>query len=334
VPATRKLDPAVGVIAVDRLSKRFGTIQAVDDLSFTVQPGRVTGFLGPNGAGKTTTLRVLLGLARPDAGTATIGGRRYHDLPHPASVVGAALEAASFHPGRTARDHLRVYAPQVGVRDTRCDEVLEIVGLTSVANRRVGGFSMGMRQRLGLAATLLGDPQVLALDEPANGLDPEGIVWLRTFLRFLAGEGRTVVISSHVLSEVEQTVDDTVIISRGRLVHASPLSELSSKAEASVRVTSPDDAALRVMIDDHGWGPLTTYPTPREAVIAGGPDAAQVGAAAFVARVELHDLSTHRVSLEDIFLQLTRDAVADDPAGDGPPGMPGVAGTAARGGTR
>jgi len=314
VPRTTKLDPADGVIAIDRLSKRFGKIQAVDDLSFTVQPGRVTGFLGPNGAGKTTTLRVLLGLARQDAGTATIGGRRYHDLRHPASVVGAALEAASFHPGRTARDHLRVYAPQVGVADKRCDEVLELVGLTSVAHRRVGGFSMGMRQRLGLAATLLGDPQVLALDEPANGLDPEGVVWLRTFLRFLASEGRTVVISSHVLSEVEQTVDDTVIISRGRLVHASSLSELSSKAEASVRLTSPDDAALRAMIEDHGWDPITTYPEPHRAVIAGGPDAAQVGAAAFVARVELHDLSTHRVSLEDVFLQLTRDAVAADPA--------------------
>ena len=332
--ATRKLDPADGVIVIDRLSKRFGKVQAVDDLSFTVQPGRVTGFLGPNGAGKTTTLRVLLGLARQDAGTATIGGRRYHDLPHPAGVVGAALEAASFHPGRTARDHLRVYAPQVGVRDKRCDEVLDIVGLSSVAHRRVGGFSMGMRQRLGLAATLLGDPQVLALDEPANGLDPEGVVWLRTFLRFLASEGRTVMISSHVLSEVEQTVDDTVIISHGRLVHASPLSELSSKAEASVRLTSPDDAALRAMIDDHDWSAIATYPAPHQAVITGGPDAAQVGAAAFVARVELHDLSTHRVSLEDIFLQLTRDAVADGPADDGTAGTPGVADAEATGAAR
>ena len=314
MPATTKLDATDGVIAVEHLSKHFGKVRAVDDLSFTVHPGRVTGFLGPNGAGKTTTLRILLGLVRQDAGTVTIGGRRYHDLRHPASVVGATLEAANFHPGRTARDHLRVYAPQVGVPDKRCDEVLEIVGLTTVAHRRVGGFSMGMRQRLGLAATLLGDPQVLALDEPANGLDPEGVVWLRTFLRFLASEGRTIVISSHVLSEVEQTVDDTVIISRGRLVHASPLSELASKAEASVRVTSPDDAALRTMIEDHGWQPVTTYPSPHQAVIAGGPDAAQVGAAAFVARVELHALSTHHVSLEDVFLQLTRDAAEGDPA--------------------
>src|SRR5665647_1718671 len=216
-----------GVVVVDHLSKSFGPVQAVDDLSFEVGPGKVTGFLGPNGAGKTTTLRMLLGLVTPTAGTAPLGGHRYHDLSRPGHVVGAALEAASFHPGRSARDHLRVYAPQVGVSTRRCDEVLELVGMSDAADRRVGGFSMGMRQRLGLAATLLGDPKVLLLDEPANGLDPEGIAWLRALLRHLAREGRTVLVSSHVLSEVQQTVDDVIIIAKGRLVHASSLADLA-----------------------------------------------------------------------------------------------------------
>ncbi len=222
--------PEAGIVEVVGLTKRFGPVHAVTDLSFTVVPGRVTGFLGPNGAGKTTTLRMLLGLATPDAGTATIGGHPYAQRAHPMRSVGAALEASSFHPGRTARDHLRVYAPQVGVGDARCDEVLATVGLTEAADRRTGGFSMGMRQRLALATTLLGDPQVLLLDEPANGLDPEGIAWLRQFLRYLAAQGRTVLVSSHVLSEVEQTVDDVVIIARGRLVHASSLAQLEAMA--------------------------------------------------------------------------------------------------------
>nr|WP_237728178.1 ABC transporter ATP-binding protein [Cellulomonas sp. APG4] len=291
------------------MSKSFGPVRAVEDLSFTVGPGRVTGFLGPNGAGKTTTLRMLLGLVRPSAGTATIGGRRYAELERPASTVGAALEAASFHPGRTARDHLRVYAPQVGVTDARCDEVLEIVGLAGVAGRRVGGFSLGMRQRLGLATTLLGDPRVLILDEPANGLDPEGIAWLRGFLRHLAAEGRTVLVSSHVLSEVQQTVDDVVIIARGRLAHASSLADLAALAERTVRVTSPDDAGLRRLVAER-------WPDQAEAVVASPAGtgasaelrdmpAAAIGAAAFAAGVELHELATRDVGLEDIFLGLT-----------------------------
>ncbi|MCU1431967.1 MAG: transporter ATP-binding protein [Actinotalea sp.] len=309
-------EPTAGTVSVEHLSKRFGLVQAVDDLSFTVRPGRVTGFLGPNGAGKTTTLRMLLGLVRPSAGTATIGGRHYADLPRPQSVVGAALEAASFHPGRTARDHLRVYAPQVGVPDARCDEVLAMVGLADVAGRRAGGFSLGMRQRLGLATTLLGDPQVLVLDEPANGLDPEGIAWLRGFLRHLAGEGRTVLVSSHVLSEVQQTVDDVVIIARGRLVHASSLAELAALAGSSVRVASPDVAGLARLVGQRWPGQVQADPAQADPAQAGtvvlrDVDAASVGAAAFAAGVELHELTRRDVGLEDLFLQLTGDGAPD-----------------------
>lgn len=298
--------PDAGIVEVVGLSKAFGAVRAVDDLSFTVLPGRVTGFLGPNGAGKTTTLRLLLGLATPDAGTATIGGRRYAEIPRPARLVGAALEAASFHPGRTARDHLRVYAPQVGVDDARCDEVLAMVGMTAAADRRAGGFSMGMRQRLALATTLLGDPQVLLLDEPANGLDPEGIAWLRQFLRYLAAQGRTVLVSSHVLSEVEQTVDDVVIIARGRLVHASSLAALEAMARPATRITSPDAAALAALVAESGWAATTVFASPTTAVVHDrlGPE---VGAAAFARGVQLHELSPAGTSLESLFLQLTAD---------------------------
>jgi ABC-2 type transport system ATP-binding protein len=237
--------------------------------------------------------------------------------------VGAALEAASFHPGRTARDHLRVYAPQIGVDDRRCHEVLAQVGLDDAAGRRVGGFSMGMRQRLALATTLLGDPQVLLLDEPANGLDPEGIAWLRQFLRFLAAQGRTVLVSSHVLSEVEQTVDDVVIIARGRLVHASSLAQLEAMARPAVRVTSPDVAGLRALIDQMGWTPATRFDAPGTAVVF-DHHPPEVGAAAFVRGLELHELTPAGTSLEALFLQLTADPVG------GPPGA-GPAGAAAPG---
>ncbi len=301
--------PEVGVVEVVGLSKSFGSVRAVDDLSFTVQPGRVTGFLGPNGAGKTTTLRLLLGLAAPDAGTATIGGRSYVELDRPTRVVGASLEAASFHPGRTARDHLRVYAPQVGADDARCDEVLALVGLSEAAHRRAGGFSMGMRQRLALAATLLGDPQVLLLDEPANGLDPEGIAWLRQFMRYLAGQGRTVLVSSHVLSEVEQTVDDVVIISRGRLVHASSLADLEALVRPATRVSSPDAAGLAALVAESGWTDRTTCLGPGTAVVhdVRGP---QVGSAAFARGLELHELSPGGPRLEALLLLLTGDQPA------------------------
>jgi len=210
------------------LTKHFGAIEAVDDLSFDVPAGRVTGFLGPNGAGKTTTLRMLLGLVAPTSGQGLVGGRRYQDLDRPRSVVGAAVEGMAAHPGRRARDHLAVLAGPAGASRQRVDTVLEQVGLSEDQHRRVGGFSLGMRQRLGLASALLGDPRYLVLDEPANGLDPAGMAWLRRLLRELAAEGRTVLVSSHVLSEVAQTADDVVIINAGRLRFAGPLSELDS----------------------------------------------------------------------------------------------------------
>jgi ABC-2 type transport system ATP-binding protein len=302
-----------GVVRVEHLTKHFGAVRAVEDLSFSVRPGRVTGFLGPNGAGKTTTLRMLLGLVRPTSGTATIGGRRYAEIVRPASVVGAAIEASGFHPGRTARDHLRVLAPQVGVPEGRAEEVLALVGLADVADRRVGGFSLGMRQRLSLATTLIGDPRVLLLDEPANGLDPEGIVWLRGFLQHLAAQGRTVLISSHVLAEVQQTVDDVVIITRGRLVMAAPLAELAATSGPAVVVRSPDGPALRRLVADQGW---TTAPADStEAGVDGlavvrGASPSEVGAAAFAAGVELHELSLREAGLERTFLELTETEAA------------------------
>jgi ABC-2 type transport system ATP-binding protein len=310
--------PEAGIVDVVGLTKRFGPVQAVTDLTFTVAPGRVTGFLGPNGAGKTTTLRMLLGLATPDAGTATIGGQAYAARSQPARVVGAALEASSFHPGRTARDHLRVYAPQVGVGDARCDEVLAIVGLSEAADRRTGGFSMGMRQRLALATTLLGDPQVLLLDEPANGLDPEGIAWLRQFLRYLAAQGRTVLVSSHVLSEVEQTVDDVVIIARGRLVHASSLAQLEAMARPAVRISSPDAAGLAALVAEKGWAPTAAFDSPSTAVLF-DRHCAEVGDAAYARGLALHELTPAGTSLEALFLQLTADPT-DHPGA--PPGAP------------
>ncbi len=313
-----------GLVSVQHLSKSFGTVRAVEDLTFEIGPGRVTGFLGPNGAGKTTTLRMLLGLVAPTSGTATIDGRRYADLRHPGRVVGAALEASSFHPGRTARDHLRVLAPQVGVPTKRCDEVLELVGLKDAARRRAGGFSLGMRQRLGLAATLLGDPKVLLLDEPANGLDPQGIAWLRSLLRYLAAEGRTVLVSSHVLSEVQQTVDDVVIIAKGRLVHASPLPELEALARSqglarrTTVLASPDAAGVTRLAEARWPGRATPVPGRPGALLLQDVDAAEAGAAAFAAGLEVHELVPGVLNLEEVFLRLTG-------AGTDAPTAPGVA---------
>ena len=289
-------------VEIRGLTKTFGAVRAVDGLDMVVRPGAVTGFLGPNGAGKTTTFRMLLGLVAPDAGAALVGGHRYADLAHPTTVVGAALESASFHPGRTARDHLRTYAPYAGVDDRRCDEVLAQVGLTEAAGRRVGGFSAGMRQRLALAAALLGDPQVLVLDEPANGLDPEGIVWLRTFLRHLAHErGRTILISSHVLGEVQASVDDVVVIARGRLVHESSLDDLVALASPRVRVASPNPAGFAALASEHGW---SAEPVGNDLVLSGGT-CAEVGAAAYREGLEIHGLAEEGGSLEDVFLRLT-----------------------------
>jgi ABC-2 type transport system ATP-binding protein len=218
-------------ISVQSLTKRFGAVTAVQDLTFAVPPGRVTGFLGPNGAGKTTTLRMLLGLVRPTAGRALIGGRAYHEISAPRRAVGAVLEATGFHPGRRGRDHLRIAARSARLPDARVDEVVKQVGLDDAADRRVGGYSLGMRQRLGLATALLGDPAALILDEPGNGLDPAGLAWLRDLLRGLAAQGRTVIVSSHVLSEVAQTADHVVIVNRGRLSYAGPLDELGTGKE-------------------------------------------------------------------------------------------------------
>jgi ABC-2 type transport system ATP-binding protein len=297
-------------MVVEGLSKRFGTIAAVDDLSFTVRPGAVTGFLGPNGAGKTTTLRMMLGLTVPSSGTSRIGDRPYAEHPTPARVVGAALEASSFHPGRTGLGHLEVYAAQVGASKARCHELLELTGIAEAADRRVGGYSMGMRQRLGLATALLGDPPAIVLDEPANGLDPEGIVWMRKLLRHFATEGRTVLVSSHVLGEVQSTVDDVVVIAKGRLVHASSLADLAALADVETYVVSPDAEGLRRVCEQHGWAAEREGTGVRIAAV----DAAEVGRAAHAAGLELHQLATRGADLERVFLRLTQpqSAAAQD----------------------
>jgi ABC-2 type transport system ATP-binding protein len=286
-------------IEVTGLSKHFGPVTAVDDLSFTVEPGRVTGFLGPNGAGKTTTLRVLLGLVRASSGTATFGGTAYRDLPKPLETVGAALDA-NFHPGRTARNHLKVYATTAGLPAERVPKVLEQVGLASFADRRVGGYSLGMRQRLSLAYTLIGDPGVLVLDEPINGLDPEGIKWIRGFLQRLAAEGRTVLVSSHLLSEVQQSVDDVVIISKGRLVKTGTLTSLELDSAPRTIADSPDRPALAAALDAAGLA----YTEGRNGFIVDEPEPGRVGHAAFVGGVELSALHRLRSGLEESFLSL------------------------------
>ena len=287
-------------ITVRGLTKTFGSFTAVDDLSFEVAPGRVTGFLGPNGAGKTTTLRMLLGLVRPTAGEALIGGRRYADLPAPMSTVGAALEATGFHPGRSGRNHLRVLAASHGIPDRRVDELLDLVGIPAAARKKAGGYSMGMRQRLGLAAALLGDPDVLLLDEPANGLDPEGIRWMRGFMRHLAQEqGKTVLVSSHLLGEVEQTVEDVVIIANGRMARQGTIDELRGEPAVLVRVGDP--AALARVLQEAG---LEVQPEDGGLRVSGA-DAARVGEAAHAAGHPVHELRPLRTDLERLFLELT-----------------------------
>ncbi|TXK17229.1 ABC transporter ATP-binding protein [Homoserinibacter sp. GY 40078] len=287
------------VIEIQGLTKRFGRTTAVDDLTFRVEPGVVTGFLGPNGAGKTTTLRALLGLVRATSGTASFDGRSYTELGDPLRTVGTALEAASFHPGRSGRDHLRVAAAAAGIPTGRADEVIEWVGLGSAARRRVGGYSLGMRQRLGLAFALLGDPGVLVLDEPINGLDPEGIRWIRGFLRSLAAEGRTVLVSSHLLSEVQQTVDRVVIISRGRLVYQGTLDGLES-GPGRVRVDAADRAALADAVTAAGG----SIELAHDGLHVSGLDAEAVGRAALAAGVVLSLLVPEKEGLEDVFLEL------------------------------
>jgi ABC-2 type transport system ATP-binding protein len=286
-------------IDVAHLSKSFGPVEAVSDLSFVVEPGSVTGFLGPNGAGKTTTLRMLLGLVNPTSGTATFGGVGYRDLPSPLTTVGTALEASSFHPGRTARNHLGIYTTATGIGRDRIDRVLAQVGMDAYADRRVGGYSLGMRQRLGLAFALLGDPRVLVLDEPINGLDPEGIRWIRGFLRELADEGRTVLVSSHLLSEVQQSVDRAIIITRGRLVYDGTLSGLEFTAR--VAVDAPDRPALLSALLAAG----ARVDVTEGGLIVKELDSTAIGAIAHGAGVALSLLAEQQEGLEAAFLELT-----------------------------
>ena len=299
----------MAAIQIDGLSKRFGSVQAVSDLSFQVDAGRVTGFLGPNGAGKSTTIRMLLGLVRIDAGSALIDGRLYEQLEEPSRQVGAVLEDASFHPGRSGRNHLRILAAAGGHPPSRVDEVLEIVGISNAGDRRVKGYSMGMRQRLAIAAALLGDPEVLILDEPANGLDPPGIRWMRDLLRSEAGRGRAVLVSSHLLAEVAQGVDDVVVIARGELRARGTLEEVlgGGGATAETVVRSRDNARLGEALEARGL--RVERSRPDELVVhAATPEV--VGELALEQRVVLTHLSGRRRSLEDAFLELTGEAEA------------------------
>jgi ABC-2 type transport system ATP-binding protein len=296
------------LIAVEGLSKRYGTTLAVDDLTFKIEPGAVTGFLGPNGAGKTTTLRILLDLVHPTAGLATIDGRGYAELERPVHQVGAVLEAANFHPGRKGRNHLRVLARQAEIPERRVDETLALVGLSDAAEKRVKAYSLGMRQRLTIAGALLGEPRILILDEPANGLDPEGIRWLRRLLRTFADGGGTVFVSSHVLAEVAQLADRLVIIHRGRLVSHTSLDEIMRRAEGGVRVRSPESERLQGLLAGEGAkvaidspGVLTIHDAPME----------RIGELAAANGVVLHELSSESATLEDVFLELTGSEKAE-----------------------
>ena len=295
------------MIEVTELTKRYGGRTAVDELSFVVRPGVVTGFLGPNGAGKSTTMRMILGLDRPSAGRATVNGRPYVQHPAPLREIGALLDAKGVHPGRAARDHLRALAATTGISNPRVDEVLDIVGLSDVAGRRAGSFSLGMSQRLGIATALLGDPHTVMLDEPVNGLDPEGILWIRNLLKSLAAEGRTVFVSSHLMSEMALTAEHFIIIGRGRLIADVCGTELATMTQAeTVRVRSPHAAELRDLLAGDATDIVIRGPDLLEVV---GVDAEEVGARAWAANLRLQELTPLRASLEEIFMDLTEDAV-------------------------
>jgi ABC-2 type transport system ATP-binding protein len=289
------------MIEVVDLTKSYGKVLAVDRLSFRVEPGTITGFLGPNGAGKSTTLRSVLGLVHPDAGGATVLGRTYRELDRPLHQVGAVLEASEVHPGRSGRNHLRVLAAASGVPRSRVEEVLALVELTAAAKRRVKGYSLGMRQRLGLATALLGDPEVLVLDEPANGLDPAGVRWLRDLLRSLAAEGRTILVSSHVLAEVAQTVDRVVIIHRGKLIQQATIAEVLAGAQGGTRVRSPEASRLRSLLAAQGATVTELEDTTLVADLA--PE--RIGELAAANNIVLHELTIERATLEEVFLELT-----------------------------
>jgi ABC-2 type transport system ATP-binding protein len=294
----------VNAIELSQVSKSFGGRSAVDHLSFAVEAGTIVGFLGPNGAGKTTTLRMVLGLVRPTEGTATIKGQPYRALNAPTHVVGAMLEASSAYEGRTARNHLRIQALASAVGAKRIDEVLELVGLVAAADRRIGGFSLGMRQRLGLATALLCEPEILILDEPANGLDPEGVHWLRQLLRGLADEGRTVLISSHILAEVAQTVDSVVILDRGRLVTQSTLAELTANTSTVVQIRTSMADELRAALIESGATSKLVAPDRIEVT---GSTPEQIGLLAAKLGVPIFETTTETPDLENVFLRLTTD---------------------------
>jgi ABC-2 type transport system ATP-binding protein len=296
------------MIEIEHVTKRYGAKTAVDDLTFTVKPGIVTGFLGPNGAGKSTTMRVMLGLDRPTAGTAIVNGKAYRDLPAPLQEVGAMLEARAIHTGRSAYHHLMAMAQTHGIGRRRVQDVIELVGLTEVARQRVGGFSLGMGQRLGVAAALLGDPATLILDEPANGLDPEGIRWIRTLLKRLAAEGRTVFLSSHLMAEMAQTADHLIVIGRGKLMADTTVADLVAEAShgAAVMVRSPQATELHDALV--GDGARVESPE-RELLEVHGLTSAQVGAAAARQGIILHELIPRKASLEEAFMRLTGGAV-------------------------
>jgi ABC-2 type transport system ATP-binding protein len=294
------------VIEAQHLTKRYGEKVAVDDLSFTVRPGVVTGFLGPNGSGKSTTMRMIMGLDYPMGGWATVNGRPYHDLAWPLREVGAKLEATAIHPGRGARAHLQMLAEANRIPLPRVGEVLELVGLASVGRQRAGKFSLGMSQRLGIAAALLGDPGVLILDEPVNGLDPDGIRWVRRLLKDLAAEGRTIFVSSHLMSEMALTADEVIVIGRGRFLAQEPVTELTAKSAGRfVRVRSPQLATLRAALDEQGAHTVLED----GALTVRGMDEVAIGDLAATLQITLHELSPESASLEEAFMELTEESV-------------------------
>jgi ABC-2 type transport system ATP-binding protein len=295
------------MIEAHGLTKRYGDRLAVDDLTFTVQPGIVTGFLGPNGAGKSTTMRMLLGLDAPTKGTATIDGRRYADHPAPLREVGALLEAKAIHTGRSARNHLLALAATTGIPRRRVEEVIDLVGLTDVAGKRAGGFSLGMGQRLGIASALLGDPGTLILDEPVNGLDPEGILWIRNLLKGLAAEGRTIFVSSHLMSEMAQTASHLIVIGRGRLIADIGVEELTRMASRDlVKVRTTEAARLRELLADDG---VVVTSEGGEVLEVAGLSSAQIGIVAARAGIALVELTPQQASLEEAFMEITRDSL-------------------------
>ena len=305
------------MIEAKGLSKRYGSTTAVDDITFTVAPGKVTGFLGPNGAGKSTTMRMIVGLDRPSAGTVTINGRPYRDHRTPLAQVGTLLDAKAIHTGRSAANHLRAMAATHGIAKARVDEVIEMTGLQGVAHRRAGGFSLGMGQRLGIASALLGDPETLILDEPVNGLDPDGVVWVRTLVRHLASEGRTIFLSSHLMSEMALTADHIIVIGRGRILADAPVQEIIARASSTtVRVRTPQAAALEALMRRFG---ATVTSTEADVLEVQGSSAPAIGDAAAAAAIPLHELVPLHGSLEDAYMQLTADDVEYHSAAIGTP---------------